>query len=364
MGFPASYRFTGGLVTNKTEFQNVLTYDTLFRQSTQLTTLSGNTNINCFAANFFDCNGADRNATFTTAGTLGETYYIRNIGYANNLTVLNSAAGKIDTLFPGQSGTYYWDGVNWDETNISNPLTLGDCKLWVRADKGTFTSTLVNSATQNDADTVRSWFDYSGYANHLTLGTPPTIKNSIQNSLPIIRFNGTSHFLQTTNGIALSEYSAFIVCARSWTDGNSIHAIMGNSGGAANVGQAIFHGSSTQDWGTNAFVAYGAGYNSGAPPRAYSAAYTPANGTFHVIAAIVGSTSEFWVDGTVISTFKNTGFCSGANSIMFLGKASVGTTYFWPGDIAEFIIYSGNIGLRNKIKVERMLGSRWGVTVA
>ena len=64
--------------------------------------------------------------------------------------------------------------------------------LWLKADA---------ISGLNDGDLVSSWLDQSGNAfNFSASGSArPTYKTNIQNGNPVVRFNGTSTYMSTSN---------------------------------------------------------------------------------------------------------------------------------------------------------------------
>jgi len=82
------------------------------------------------------------------------------------------------------------------------PTDITGLKLWMKSD----------SLSLADNDPVSTWSDSSGLGNDLTAAgsARPTYKTNIQNSLPVVRFNGTDNVL---SGIFTITYgSAFVVC--------------------------------------------------------------------------------------------------------------------------------------------------------
>src|ERR1051325_4711729 len=66
-----------------------------------------------------------------------------------------------------------------------SPSDISGLKIWLKADAG---------AGSSDGDAVGTWTDQSGTSHDFTQATSskkPTYKTNIQNSLPVVRFDGT-----------------------------------------------------------------------------------------------------------------------------------------------------------------------------
>jgi hypothetical protein len=75
------------------------------------------------------------------------------------------------------------------------PTDISNLVVWLDAGLGLFDATRGGSAVTTDASAVSRWEDQSGNANHFTQGisaSRPILKTAIQNSLNVIRFDGSN----------------------------------------------------------------------------------------------------------------------------------------------------------------------------
>ena len=97
--------------------------------------------------------------------------YTLTVVATDNLGVQTTSSGVGITVNGGGSGS----------------LPSGSLSLWLKADTGVTTS----------GSSVTQWNDQSGSGNNVTPqnGNDPTLVSNVINSLPVIRFNGTSNNL-------------------------------------------------------------------------------------------------------------------------------------------------------------------------
>lgn len=86
--------------------------------------------------------------------------------------------------------------------------------LWLQADNGLYQNTALTTPAALDGDPVGGWQDQSGNANHATQatgGARPALKLSIQNSKPVVRFNGSSSVMASPDftGADITEFWVF-----------------------------------------------------------------------------------------------------------------------------------------------------------
>jgi hypothetical protein len=192
-----------------------------------------------------------------------------------------------------------------------------------------------------DADLVTDWLDLSGNLTHLAqFGTQrPLYKTNIQNSKPVVRFDGSNDLIKSAAISTINEpFTVVIVGKRS----------------ATATADTFFDG-----------IVTGA-YIRGTTTPTYRIFGGTAAGTsdtsWHVMTATAnGSSDVLYVDGTAVigpstqGTVSLTGFNLGSD-------AGGGNPH--AGDIAEVIVYNSALSTADRQALERLLGTKWGITVA
>lgn len=119
--------------------------------------------------------------------------------------ITNGAAGTVLTSTGTTTAPTFQAVPAGGISKPPNAVTTATLQLWCKAD----------TLGLADGTAVSSWTDSSGNANHLVQSTSaaqPIFKVSIVNSLPVVRFNGTSHGLRTSTTFTLGEFLILIVC--------------------------------------------------------------------------------------------------------------------------------------------------------
>lgn len=210
--------------------------------------------------------------------------------------------------------------------NADIPLTVANCKLWLKAD----------SLVLNNNDPVGTWTDSSGTGNSPTAtGTDrPTYKTSIVNSKPVVRFASPQKLTVTFAASFTQPATVFAVCdlGRPW-EGQGATRQMLYSRTAATF--QMFAGTS-QFGGANGVA-----------------------GTFRVVAAIFnGASSKLWLNGGSAAISANAGTAAQPNLSMMRDVG--GTTY--PGDVAELIAYSASLSLTDINTIGSYLATKYART--
>jgi hypothetical protein len=214
------------------------------------------------------------------------------------------------------------------------PAHIGGLMLWLKADDG---------ITLNGPN-VSSWADQSGSGNNAVQNTggnqPLYVANGL-NGEPIVRFNGSSSFMELPSGL-LDNYSAltfFIVCK----------PILDINGG-------IFAPSYTNSTGLEVL--------------SYSGGYLRINGNIlnsSLFTDNVFTSSDFTYNASATSIYKNSAALvtvSGGppltyNGVYALGQYSGG--YYAEYDVAEIIIYSSSLSDTDRQTVENYLNSKYHI---
>lgn len=218
-----------------------------------------------------------------------------------------------------------------------NPASIPGCQLWLDAAD---TSTVALNGSTN----VSLWIDKSGNGNTVTQDTSanqPTYVTNVVNGNPVIRFNGTSHVLQTTSFTSLGTNSvSFWLVERN----------LSNSGG----GGAPFSFNS----GPNGGIVFQ--NNNGLQPLPNSVPYTSS------VARIVfynrtntGSGDSTYLNGGVVTTRDDN--TTGTYGTTFAVGMRIPSTIYTSGDICEILIFIGMPTTSQRQKVEGYLAWKWGI---
>lgn len=235
------------------------------------------------------------------------------------------------------------------------PSSPSNLLLWLKADAGTFQDSTKLIAASADNDPIGAWADQSGGGldfTQATAGKRPTLKLSIQNGKPVIRFTTASSttLAGTLNALAgASAFTLFMVVSTSVPSANQ-RALSGDnnkllvqwSGSSLLTrvdGSNIYNGPS---WTTTSFrqivVVYD-GSQSGNENR------------------LKLNVDGAWAPHTFTGTIPAT---TAAGGTFAIGSSSNGAANFLGGDIGEIIIYSSALTEQERLGVEEYLRSRWG----
>lgn len=220
-----------------------------------------------------------------------------------------------------------------------------------------------------DSDPVTTWTDLSGNGNDATQSTAaakPTYKTNIINGRPVVRFDGVDDYLSSTgvvSGFAAQDQPLTVFAVVKANDISVNRAIwsLGSSGSnypylwhyiAAtspnyNATRRDDAASATKDFPTNAVP--------GATTA--SAVVTTVSTT--------GTIGNIYVNGTLLNAAADVDV--GVSTFTYLGiGAQVRSIVnnFLAGDIAEFAFYNRVLAPIERQRVERYLGTKYGVAVA
>jgi hypothetical protein len=223
---------------------------------------------------------------------------------------------------------------------VDRALDTANLKLWLKADSGVWTDSAMTVPATADGAPVGGWSDVSGNGNHATqsnVSGKPTLKLAIRNGLPVLRFDGTSDYLDS---LLAQSAPCTLFFASNATDTAGYRVVISSSNTAA--GQITFSTEVT----TGKADLYVAG----------SALVGGTNRTgWHRFTCIVnGAASKIRVDGSD----EVTGSVGSATSVVRIGANDAGS--YMAGDIGELLIYQGALGATQIANVEAYLAARWG----
>ncbi len=224
------------------------------------------------------------------------------------------------------------------------PQQVPGLRLWLAADK---------ILGLSGGAAVATWADASGRNNdatQTTAGAQPTYQTAVINGLPVVRFDstgtadwlnlGTTDFLAATNGVGAIAF--FAVTAMSSTDATTRDYLSISTPTGANArlkaGQRAPAGAGV--WGMTARRADA--------DAAASIEDGTDNTAWHVHGAVMdyaNGAGFLYLDGAQIGTnaaLTSAGTTAATNSVAAaVGARGDGLGEFWPGDIAELIVYVG-----------------------
>lgn len=219
---------------------------------------------------------------------------------------------------------------------IESPSDLTGLHTWLKADAGVL-KTIAGTVAAADTETIERWTDQSGNsrnADQSTAAKQPTLRASVQNSLPVVRFDG-GDVLATSAFTALTQPFTVAFMAIANPDSTS-RVVVGMTGSNVRV-------TSGNLWTALALTAL-----SGA-----AATTSPVI----VIAKFNGTSSLIRVNGTEATGDAGTGTASQ----LFVGGGTSTPTAPYNKDIGEVCIYSRGLTGAEISALETHLRSRWGI---
>jgi hypothetical protein len=205
---------------------------------------------------------------------------------------------------------------------------------------------------------VSQWNDKSGNGVHATQTTAnnrPVNTSQTLNGRAVMTFDGSNDIMSFT-GTARTDETQFVVVRNNMVaSAVSTQQILGDASSGFGVTAVIKNDGSTN---SDVFTHCG-GFSLGTTSARYQ---FPANNPFGpaVVSAIRSSASGgiLRTDGVQRAT------CTTSNSYALARIGGVGSSLPLNGYIAEIVIYSRALSVADVQRVERYLGTKWGVTVA
>ncbi len=291
--------------------------------------------------------------SFATQQTVSITSSSGSIFYTLDGTVPNSSSTPYVTPFAVNNPTQI-NAVSYSSPNYSSvttayldvdsslaPVLQSSLVLRLRAGLGVVSS--------GSPSYVSLWNDLSGLGNNATgmSGSQPTFVNSAANFLPTVKLNGSSQFLSFPSlSTTFSGMTMFVVTQPSAIT-PSAHAI--DLGDASSGNNLLFQFSSSgsygQFWtfsGTSGTYAQSASPLTAGQPILLDAVQSGNSATFFVN-GVPGTTNPSMNSIPVVTRSSN-----------FLGQASSGGS-FYPGQIAEVLLYSSNLSNSQRVAIESYL---------
>jgi hypothetical protein len=252
-------------------------------------------------------------------------------------------------------------------------------ELWLDATKGLYNGL---SALSSDNSSVALWSDLSRKERNPTqsvVNNFPTLRTNVQNGNNVLRFNGTSQFLEILNSTATfkflhdgTQYTVFIVAKAGETaNPTKIHGFIGNNAYATVYrGSSFFYDDQLANNAAGVYVGNGNFTNTASwvsyvirndtyPPNQYTL-------TTYIIQPAAAPVSDRTTIYTNITggpyqdnIYTATPSTANATFNLQVGTAG-GSSWYLLGDLCEIIIYRGILQTSERQTVENYLKSKWG----
>lgn len=240
------------------------------------------------------------------------------------------------------------------------PLAPGDITgltgWWDASDSSTlFDATSGGSAVAADGSVARIE-DKSGNSRHFTQGTAgarPLRKTGVQNSLDVLRLDGSDDFLQSTftfsNIFTLTQFTCFVVANAATISSTNFSRTFVPAALADQYGWTNFFGVHN----TNELLAF----------AQFSEVTDTYAGSAWLVVAVTynGSSLSMTVNGSSAGSISLASISSGVNfANYFIGRSSNAT--FFNGDVGEIITYNQAISTADREGLESVLMDKWAIT--
>ena len=218
------------------------------------------------------------------------------------------------------------------------PTSAPNLEYWFKAD----------SLALSDGAAVATWADSSGNTRDISQGTganQPVYKTGILNGQPVVRFDGSNDTLARAPEAAnkSAAFSMFVVV---------VPRALGNFGAMASAaGSWVFYKWNDQNIRLSAGTALTT--TSAAvigTPMVYGLTLVTGSRNIYANGASIGSDSG--------------AFTANSTGSLVIGADAAAGTFFYNGDVAEFLYYSRVVDSTERSSVTSYLGSKYGITVA
>jgi hypothetical protein len=203
--------------------------------------------------------------------------------------------------------------------------------------------------TADDDDPIAQWDDLSGSADHLVQATgadQPLYKTAIRNSLPVVRFDGTSDFMRNSALTARSAQTIFIVAIKRSEPGAGMRGLMDRAAASAAIGTNSTAVATNWVWNANSAAGFS---DTGIPSTSW-----------HIVSIrVVDATSmTFRAEGGAATATVNPDDAVTTGTRITTGHS----TNFSDVDVAEIIGYSSALSAADHDSVGEYLATKWGFT--
>lgn len=246
---------------------------------------------------------------------------------------------NVPIVLPNRGG----GGVAW------SPLDVPNLRVWIDfSDASTLFTDDGATPVRLDQDAIYRVNDKSGNGSHLSQGTlasRPAYRTNVLNGRSVARFDSADYVTRATltTGVQSQPLTIFAVGSTTVTAATYAMIAIAGTGALPYLAKVPAH----------SFLLAGDGGNG------------PADGvndqTPRILAGNAdGANSRLWDGGGTPGGPTSTGTQTWTG--LRLGMNSDGTTYPWTGDIAEVLLYSGNLTTDNMNLLGRYLALKYGLT--
>jgi hypothetical protein len=273
--------------------------------------------------------------TVILSGTVaGEIVTVTDKDETNITVAIKTNAGGV-----GSVQKVYW------RASVENELIVGPAEIstgvlvgWYKAD----------DLDLDDDDSVTAWPDASTVDVELEPRTAaPTFKTNIIGGKPVVRFNGSSTAMISTLFPIVSLPLTIFVVAKQTTGGTAQNFVAARNGGG--LSQTL-----------SAYL------SSGGAPSGYAGAPTATGPTVtttsaHVYEWVFAEPSKAGANGVVNSGDFPASRLGGGITIGANGNVT--PSEYFNGDIAEVLVYGGNVSDTDRTAIREALGTKYGIDV-
>ncbi len=239
-------------------------------------------------------------------------------------------------------------GSWWANVQEFSPADIAGLALWLDATDPANTGV---QPANNSA--ISTWVDKSPSAHDVSQGTganQPTYKTAILNNKPVVRFNGTTTYLQNTVITSLGTACSIFIAGTINDNGSAQGTFLEYSlGAASNTGNLMFY-----ETGDIKFRVVSATIHK-------TTVYADALPISTVINGYSDTSNVFLLtDGIQRDTVAG-GNMDATNRITVGSLAALIGIYYLNGDIGEIVVYNSSISAPNRAKVTNYLRNKWGI---
>jgi len=267
-----------------------------------------------------------------------------------------ASAGEFN---PGMGPGKHTSRMNSDGNGVPfSPDDLSDLLLWVKSDAGLFQVSGCTTAAVSDTDPVGCWEDQSSNGNHIIQATAskrPQLKLAIQNSMDVIRFDGTDDALTDASVALGGDFTVFVVFFASANGMIMEHSANGGTMPGqfffTTTGDTIhvFRVVNTAESGKNLSASWGS--DSTWRIVTHKMDGTHANHELYIdgVEQVLTNGSKTTDPGTSVITDELNLFSRSESSL------------FLTGDVAEFLVYDATLSSGDQTDVETYLNDRFAI---
>ncbi len=223
-----------------------------------------------------------------------------------------------------------------------DPSTIAGLKLWLKADAEAY----------NDGDAVTTWHDQSGNSNNAGGGVSPTFKTGIVNSLPVVRFNGSSNYLtSSTNVTAGAPRTVFAAVISTTATGGTVLTTRITNGAASYLTRLLRLGGVSYVAGDGTATDCTIAEDESTAWQSWSYATWKEDSSRN---------TSFYFNGSQKTVSGNPVVVEAGASGYLLGQIQ-SAQQFWSGDMAEILVYDTALGDTDRGNVESYLKTKYGL---